>query len=90
MLCHWGFSVGRNTDAASTPHQIDHLRNIVEKQDEIEVEYEVWVDDGWEAGSNNLDEAMKYAWQYLEEGDVRVIEVTRKVITTLKASRRNI
>ena len=57
----------------------------MEIQDDFETDYEVWVNDECMAGSNDKGEAMHYAGLYLEEGDVQVIEVKRKVIATLIA-----
>ena len=57
---------------------------------ETDVDYEVWVDDDFCASANDFNEAMRYAFQYLEEGDVAVIKVNREVVNVLKAARSNI
>jgi len=44
----------------------------------IEIDYEIYCDDQWVAGANNLDEAMGYAQQYREDGRVEVYEVEKK------------
>lgn len=56
----------------------------MEHQEDFETDYEVWVNDECVAGSNSKREALNYAYRYLEEGDVQVVEVRRKVIATLE------
>ena len=53
----------------------------------IEIDYEIYCDDEWVAGANNLDEAMGYAQQYREEGRVEVFEVAKKIELIFKGSK---
>ena len=43
-----------------------------------EIEYELYCADSWVAGSNSLEEMLRYAQQYREDGRVEVYEVTKK------------
>ncbi len=52
--------------------------------DEVDVQYEVWQDDEWQAGSNSLNEAMHYAAVYAQDGPVVVHEVTRREICKIE------
>ena len=53
----------------------------------VEIDYEIYCDDEWVAGANNLDEAMGYAQQYREDGRVEVFEVEKKSDLIFKASK---
>jgi hypothetical protein len=53
----------------------------------IEIDYEIYCDDQWVAGANNLDEAMSYAQQYREDGRVEVFEVEKKSELIFKGSK---
>lgn len=53
----------------------------------IEIEYELYCNDSWVAGANNLDEIMRYAHEYREEGRVEVFEVQKKSELVFKASK---
>ena len=53
----------------------------------IEIDYEIYCDDQWVAGANNLDEAMGYAQQYREDGRVEVFEVEKKSELVFKGSK---
>ena len=52
--------------------------------EDTDVQYEVWQDDEWQAGSNSLEETMRYAHQYAEDSAVEVQEVTRRVICKIE------
>lgn len=43
-----------------------------------EIEYELYCADSWVAGSNNLEEILRYAQEYREEGKVEVRKVIKK------------
>jgi len=45
----------------------------------MEIEFDIYCNKEWVAGSNNLDEAMRYAYQYSEDGAVEVYEVKKKI-----------
>ena len=51
-----------------------------------EIDYDIWCNDSWVAGANDLDEAMRYAHQYREEGRVEVYEVKKKTTLVAKMS----
>lgn len=56
-----------------------------------EAEFEILVDDEWVAGASGpreraMAEAMHYAVQYAEDGQVTIFEVTRRQLTTPAAS----
>ena len=53
----------------------------------IEIDYEIYCDDEWVAGANNLDEAMGYAQQYRKDGRVEVFEVEKKTELIFKCSK---
>ena len=53
----------------------------------IEIDYEIYCDDEWVAGANNLDEARGYAQQYREDGRVEVFEVEKKTKLIFKGSK---
>lgn len=63
--------------------QMDDLMQPTD--DDFNVDYEVWVNDEWMAGAGDLDTALGYALQYLEEGEVEVVKVTREVMTVMNA-----
>lgn len=44
-----------------------------------EIEYDIYCDEVWCAGANDLDEAMRYAYQYAEDGEVEVYKVEKKI-----------
>lgn len=52
--------------------------------EQADIQYEVWQHDEWQAGSNSLEETMRYAHQYAEDGSVKVQEVTRRVICKIE------
>ena len=52
-----------------------------------EIDYDIWCNDSWVAGANDLDEAMRYAHQYREEGRVEVYEVEKKIELIFKGSK---
>lgn len=43
-----------------------------------EIEYELYCADSWVAGSNDLEEMLRYAQQYREEGSVEIRKVIKK------------
>jgi hypothetical protein len=53
----------------------------------IDKDYDIYCDDEWVAGTNDLDEAVYYAQQYREEGGVKVFEVTKKSVLVLQMSK---
>ena len=52
--------------------------------EECDTTYEVWQNDEWQAGSNLLEETMRYAHRHAEDGAVAVHEVTRRVICEIE------
>lgn len=52
-----------------------------------EKEYDIYCDDEWVAGTNDLDEAVNYAQQYRQDGSVKVFEVTKKFVLVLQMSK---
>lgn len=45
----------------------------------MEIEFDVYCNNEWCAGSNDLDEAMNYAKQYAEDGAVEVYKIEKKI-----------
>ena len=52
------------------------------------IEYDIFCDSDWVAGTNDLAEAVNYAQQYREDGRVEVYEVKKQSILVLKMSKR--
>jgi len=52
-----------------------------------EIDYEVYCDGEWVAGSNDLYQAVEYVRQYREDGRVEVYEVKKSYTLVLKASK---
>lgn len=52
--------------------------------EDVDTQYEVWQADEWQAGSNSVEETMRYAHQYAEDGAVEVHEVTRRVLCKIE------
>lgn len=52
-----------------------------------DIEYDIYCDDEWVAGTTDLDEAVNYAHQYREDGGVKVFEVTKKFVLVLQMSK---
>jgi hypothetical protein len=46
--------------------------------DEKEITYELYVNEEWQAGSNDLEEAMRYVSQYMADGNLQLFEVESK------------
>ena len=71
---------------SDTPHI--RLRAAIAIRDRLAEErdttYEVWQNDEWQAGSNLLEETMRYAHRHAEDGAVAVHEVTRRVICEIE------
>lgn len=55
-----------------------------ESQEE-RLDYEIRVDDEWMAGADRIEDAIGYAYGYIEEGVVRVYERRIKEIAVLEA-----
>lgn len=53
-----------------------------------EIEYDIYCDGNWVAGANDLDEAMRYAYQYSEDGSIEVYEVEKKSKVVALLSRK--
>lgn len=51
------------------------------------IEYDIYCDADWVAGTSDLDEAVSYAQQYREDGMVEVYEVKKQSILVLKMSK---
>lgn len=45
---------------------------------ETETTYELYIDDVWQAGSNDLEEAMRYVSQYTADGNLQLFQVESK------------
>lgn len=54
-----------------------------------EVEYDIYCDSNWVAGTNDLDEAMRYAHQYCEDGKVEVYRVEKSITLQALLSHQN-
>ena len=53
----------------------------------VEIDYEIYCDDEWVAGANDLDEAIGYAQQHREDGRVEVFAVEKKTKLIFKGSK---
>ena len=51
-----------------------------------EVDYDIYCGGEWCAGANNLDETMRYAQDYRDDGVVEVYEVKKKTTLIAKMS----
>ena len=50
----------------------------------VEITYEIYVDDLYRGGVDNLNEAMHYVCQYMEEGKVEVFQVETKTTSIVE------
>ena len=73
---------GFNPESTHADEVLDALRARL--AEDADVQYEVWQDDEWQAGSNSLEETMHYANQYAHDGAVEVHEVKRRVICKIE------
>lgn len=48
--------------------------------EDVDVQYDVYQDDEWQAGSNSLQEAQRYFAIYSQDGPCKLFEVTRRRI----------
>lgn len=46
--------------------------------DELETTYELYINDEWQAGANDLEEALHYVSQYMADGTVQLFQVETK------------
>ena len=53
----------------------------------IEIDYEIYCDKEFAASANNLDEAMRYAQDYRDDGSVEVYEVKKEIDLIAKMSK---
>ena len=45
---------------------------------ELDTTYELYVNDEWQAGANDLEEALRYVSQYMADGTVQLFQVETK------------
>lgn len=46
--------------------------------DDFETTYELYVNDEWQAGSNDLEQALHYVSQYMADGALQLFQVETK------------
>jgi hypothetical protein len=65
--------------------QDNRMANYVQSRGGImsdyDIEYDIFCNGDWVAGTNDIEEARNYGFQYAEDGDVEVFE--RKSLSTL-------